>query len=165
MKPDCIIIDRESKKKCSIYPLVSRQDLVFRHSGTISSLPENCLDGYVFLHVDGKPLEPTDAGYPLLLLDASWKRALLLARLPALQRLAKRSIGKFITCYPRVSKQYAMPPMGLASVEAIYAAYLIQGREDVSLLDHYHWKEQFLQSNEQEILYWRNAWKGKKQSS
>jgi pre-rRNA-processing protein TSR3 len=35
----------------------------------------------------------------------------------------------------------------LASIEAIYIAYWILGRDVTGLLDNYHWKDLFLQKN------------------
>jgi pre-rRNA-processing protein TSR3 len=45
---------------------------------------------------------------------------------------------------PRVSKLSQDPSSGLASVEALYCARLLQGRPTHGLLDHYHWKDTFL---------------------
>ncbi len=118
-------------------------------------------DCYLFLHVEGKPLSEKDYERPLLLLDASWRRAIKLAQLPALYSLEKRSLARFSTSYPRTSKLYSMPGAGLASVEALYAARLIQGREDISLLDHYYWKNPFLETNQALISAWQDVWKEK----
>jgi pre-rRNA-processing protein TSR3 len=82
-----------------------------------------------------------------LLLDSSWRRALKLSLHPVLASLEKRSLSGFVTAYPRVSKLYPMPSGGLASVEALYVARLLQGREDPSLLDGYYWKAKFMEMN------------------
>lgn len=159
-KPDIIIWDRESRKKCSIYPLRQRSHLSFIHSDRLLSsnfAPEAVRD-CLFLHVDGPPLTVDDCDRPLLLLDASWKRAERLTMIPALAQLPKRSLHQVITAYPRKSKLYSMPAIGLASVEALYIAYLIQGREDPSLLNYYHWRQQFLHANMEIISLWRQVW-------
>ena len=51
------------------------------------------------------------------------------------------------TAYPRVSKLGTDPDNGLASVEALFAAYRILGRPTVGLLDQYRWGEEFLRVN------------------
>jgi len=51
------------------------------------------------------------------------------------------------TAYPRVSKTYDDPAGGLATVEALYAAYRLLGRPTEGLLDHYRWAEEFLRRN------------------
>ena len=58
-----------------------------------------------------------------------------------------RSLSGYRTAYPRVSKQGTDPDNGLASVEALFIAYLILGRPTVGLLDHYRWAEEFLRLN------------------
>lgn len=162
-KPDLIIWDRESPQKCSIYPLRHRQGLHFVHSDRIVAreIAEDSWSGYLFLHVDGPPLTQDDCNLPLLLLDASWKRAEKLGVQAVLQNLPKRSLHGFTTAYPRVSKLYQMPSIGLASVEALYIAYLIQGREDPALLEHYHWQGEFLHYNQAVIDEWRQIWQSK----
>ncbi len=162
LKPDIVIKDRESKQKCSIEPLRGRPDLLFFHSEQLNTLQPDIMEGYLFLHVEGQPLTEADFGQPLLLLDASWRRAFRLAQLPIFHSLSKRCLPEFLTSYPRVSKLYALPHGGLASVEALYVARLIQGREEPMLLEHYHWREQFLQLNHEKISHWQNLWLEKK---
>ena len=157
-----VFTEHENKKKCSIHPLSSRNDLEFVNCYKIEENQISIPDCYLFLHVEGKPLSEEDFDRPLLLLDASWRRAIKLAELPLLQKMEKRSLCSFSTSYPRVSKLYAMPGAGLSSVEALYAARLIQGREDTTLLDHYYWKNPFLESNQAIILAWQNVWKERK---
>ncbi|MGH7226876.1 MAG: DUF309 domain-containing protein, partial [Gemmataceae bacterium] len=50
--------------------------------------------------------------------------------------------------YPRVSKLGTDPDNGLASIEALFVAYHLLGRPTAGLLDHYHWSEEFLRSND-----------------
>lgn len=156
--PDIVILDRESRRKCSIYPLRQRTDLRFFESHLdAEQAADQFFPHYFLLHVDGQPLTPQDHAVPLVIVDSSWKRATLLNRLPFLEKLPKRSLSGFVTAYPRVSKTYAMPAAGLASVEALYVARLIQGREEPALLDFYHWREQFLAANRQAIDSWRQT--------
>jgi pre-rRNA-processing protein TSR3 len=52
------------------------------------------------------------------------------------------------TAYPRRQLDCPDPERGLASIEALYAAYSILGRSTDGLLDRYHWKEEFLSQKE-----------------
>ena len=58
-----------------------------------------------------------------------------------------RSLVGWRTAYPRASKQGTDPAHGLASVEALFAAYHILGRPTEGLLDNYRWAEEFLRAN------------------
>lgn len=165
LQPDMIITDRESPQKCSIEPLRGRNDLRFFHSDQLEVLSANTFAGCLFLHIDGPPLQPEDEQQPLLLLDASWKRALKLSKLPIFDGLTKRSLTGFNTRYPRVSKTYALPNGGLASVEALYAARLIQGRASDDLLQHYYWREAFLQANQKQLEYWQQVWEERRKKA
>ena len=51
------------------------------------------------------------------------------------------------TAYPRVSKLTEDPAVGLATIEAIYAAYAALGRDTTGLLDQYRWRDDFLRLN------------------
>lgn len=159
---DVIIMDKESRKKCSIYPLSYREDMNFIHSSIVENFDENHFKDFIFLHVDGEPLSEKDKDYPILLVDASWKRAMKIAKYPALQNLRMRSLSGISTSYPRVSKIYPMPHGGLASIEAFYLTRLIQGRASMDLLAHYHWKEKFLEDNKEYIEKWERFWREKK---
>lgn len=100
--------------------------------------------GFLLLAVDAPPLDGADAGHPLLLLDSTWRW------LPQLEECLdgapiRRSIpGDVRTAYPRVSRVYDDPDRGLASVEALYVALRTLGEDDPSILDGYHWKNEFL---------------------
>ena len=48
------------------------------------------------------------------------------------------------TAYPRVSRNFPDPDGGLASVEALYVALRILDDDDPSILDGYHWRDEFL---------------------
>ena len=58
-----------------------------------------------------------------------------------------RALTGWKTAYPRVSKRGTDPATGLATVEALFLALHILGRPTDGLLDHYHWKQQFLEAN------------------
>lgn len=132
---------KERKSKCSLQPLVGRKDIRF-----LEARPGFTFDatGYVLLSVDAPVLSEQDAGLPLLLLDSTWR---LLPKLEAAltgSPVARSLPACLKTAYPRVSKISADPARGLASVEAFYAARLLQGRPVQGLLDQYHWREEFL---------------------
>ncbi|HVJ86682.1 MAG TPA: hypothetical protein VM452_13615, partial [Caulifigura sp.] len=58
-----------------------------------------------------------------------------------------RSLGPWETAYPRTSKLFEDPAAGLATIEALVAAYVQMGRGIEGLLDGYQWREEFLKRN------------------
>lgn len=144
--------EKESKKKCTIYPLKYREDLRFVSASTINDYDYS---GYVLLHVDGEPLSVADKDNPLLLVDASWRWADKIFTNNKINSLPRRSISGFVTAYPRKSNFYEDPDNGLASVEALYISSLMRGKEDLSLLNHYYWKQDFLDKNVEIIRTYR----------
>jgi len=133
---------RENPRKCSVLPLRGRADVLLWTYPVRGSPP---LDGYVRLSAEGPPLSPADAAKGLLLLDGSWRWAAAMAR--AFCDVPARSLHGWRTAYPRVSKRGTDPANGLASIEALFAAYHLLGRPTTGLLDHYYWAEAFLQAN------------------
>lgn len=141
MKPISIIRHpKEKRSKCSLTPLEERADIEFYRAreGWVFDAT-----GYTVLGLDAPVLSPVDAGRPLLLLDSTWR---LLPQLEACLygEAVRRSLPEVETAYPRVSKIAKDPLGGLASVEALYLAQFLLGDRDDSLLDGYHWREQFL---------------------
>lgn len=132
---------KERISKCSLRHLHERPEFTFlraREGFTFDAT------GFTLLAVDAPVLSPADAGRPLLVLDSTWR---YLPRLLACVRGAPvhRSIPHDVaTAYPRTSRLFADPARGLASVEAVYVAKRLLGDEDPSLLEGYHWREQFL---------------------
>jgi pre-rRNA-processing protein TSR3 len=133
---------KENPRKCSVLPLRGRPDLVFHTHPVRRPLP---LEGYVRLAAEGPELSAADAGCGLLVLDGSWRWAGAMTR--DYQDVPPRSLRGFRTAYPRVSKRGTDPDHGLATVEALFLAYHILGRPTAGLLDHYHWKAEFLRLN------------------
>ncbi|GHC05120.1 hypothetical protein [Cerasicoccus arenae] len=132
---------KERLSKCSLEPLRGRPDLVF-----LRARPDFRFDatGYLLLALDAPELSPADAGYPLLLLDSTWR---LLPQL--MEKIDGEPILRTLpmhvrTAYPRVSKIAEDPSRGLASVEALYLAKRLLGEDDPSLLEHYYWRQDFL---------------------
>lgn len=137
---------RENLKKCSLRGLEKRADCRFFTYPT-SILPDT--GGYLLLAMDAPPLQPSDSDKGLFLLDATWRYAeRMLKFVESKVVIEKRSIPQgFRTAYPRRQDDCPNPEEGLASIEALYVAYLVMGRNPEGLLDAYHWKEQFLEKN------------------
>ena len=134
---------RERVSKCTLQPLINRPGMTF-----LKSQPNFSFDatGFILLSVNAPELTHKDSVHPLLILDSTWK---LLAQLRAtLQGTPiERSIPSYVkTAYPRSSKIFQDPYNGLASIEALYLALKILGREDISILSGYHWKKTFLKN-------------------
>lgn len=132
----------ENPRKCSVYPLRGRSDLVFLNY-PVARRP--ALDGYVRLAADGPELSATDTNTGLLLLDGSWRWAAAMTR--DFADVPPRSLHGWRTAYPRTSKLGTDPDNGLASVEALVIAYHLLGRPLEGLLDHYRWAASFLSLN------------------
>jgi pre-rRNA-processing protein TSR3 len=138
---------RENLKKCSLRGLETRGDCIFFTYPT-STLPD--LSPYLLLAIDAPPLTRADSAKGLFLLDATWRYAAnMLDFVEKSGPVEKRSIPAFRTAYPRRQDDCPNPEIGLASIEALYVAYKILGRDPAGLLDHYYWKDQFLEKNEE----------------
>ena len=141
--PTIIVVHpRERRSKCSVEPLRGRDGFVFWQFPSRGPEP---LDGYVRLGLDGPLLGPDDAHRGLLVLDGTWR---LTARMEAdYEDLPVRRLPDLQTAYPRTSKIFKDPPSGLATIEAVWAAYQLLGRSTDGLLDSYRWSEIFASTN------------------
>lgn len=140
--PTIIIVHpKERRKKCTVEPLRGRDGFLFCQFPRVPEIPP----GYVRLGLGGPLLSADDAAAGLVVLDGTWKLAAEME--PAVMHLPVRGLPAWHTAYPRTSKLYEDPLSGLATIEAIYAAYYILGRSTEGLLDQYHWAEEFLQLN------------------
>jgi pre-rRNA-processing protein TSR3 len=137
---------RENLKKCSLRGLESRDDLLF-FSYPRATLPP--LQSYLILTLDAPPLTASDHAEGLVLIDATWRLAQKMQTgLNLLTHPLRRSLPSgFQTAYPRRQTDCPHPFDGLASVEALYIAHRLMGKKTEGLLDHYHWKENFLEKN------------------
>jgi pre-rRNA-processing protein TSR3 len=133
---------RENPRKCSVIPLKGRPDIQFL---SYPVKQPHALENYLRLAIDGPPLSKADADLGILLLDGSWRWATPMNR--DFAHVPPRSLAGIQTAYPRRSKLGSDPEQGLASVEALYAAYRILGRDTTGLLDHYLWADDFLRLN------------------
>lgn len=137
---------KENVKKCSLRGMEGRDDFIFY---TYPRDAVQGIEGYILLDMEAEPLTREDRDRGLFILDGTWRYAETMAKnTPGLETLVKRSIPKhFVTAYPRRQEDCLDPSRGLASIEAIYIAYHLMGRDTSGLLDHYHWKELFLEKN------------------
>jgi len=141
--PTIIVVHpREKRSKCTVEPLRGREDYIF---WTFPDRGNESLDGYFQLGLGGELLTAADAASGLLVLDGTWKLAGKME--PFFQDLPVRSLPEWQTAYPRVSKLYQDPVAGLATIEAVFAAQTILGRDTSDLLDSYYWADQFLELN------------------
>ncbi len=96
---------------------------------------------------DAPVISRADAECGLFILDATWRYAEVMAKQiqSDLRPCIRRSLPENIrTAYPRRQYDCLNPERGLASIEAIYVAYHLMGRDTSGLLDLYHWKSEFL---------------------
>lgn len=137
---------RENLKKCSLRGLESRSDLSF-YTYPRDTIPS--LEGFLVLSFEGQPLSREDSGSRIVIVDGTWKLAQAIYKnTPQLHLLEKRSLpAQYVTAYPRRQEDCEDPERGLASVEALFIARLLQGKCTDGLLDNYHWKEKFLSLN------------------
>lgn len=139
-----VVHPRENRRKCSVEPLRGRSDLHFANFRTQRPpFPEG--EPYVRLGIGGPLLSAEDADKGLLILDGTWRLAEKME--PAYSQLPIRSLGPWQTAYPRISKVFDDPQCGLATVEALFAAYVSLEYDPSGLLDHYYWRQQFLELN------------------
>jgi len=110
------------------------------------------LSGFVRLAMDGPELSDADAEAGLLVLDGTWKLVDRLA--PKVNEVPTRRLPPIQSAYPRSSKVSTDPDGGLATIEAVYAALWILGRDVAGLLDRYHWADEFLRIN---AALWRRT--------
>lgn len=136
---------KENLKKCSLRGLEARPDFRF------FTYPREALsdvENYIVLSIDAPPLESKDRNHGLLVVDGTWRYAQIMMKVVnTIPSLIYRSIpGDYQTSYPRRQDDCPDPGRGLASIEAIYIAYEILGRDTSGLLDNYYWRECFTQS-------------------
>ncbi|MBB03846.1 MAG: ribosome biogenesis domain-containing protein [Rubinisphaera brasiliensis] len=141
--PTIIVVHyKENRKKCTVEPLRQQPGFEFWNYPLKRSAD---VPGYVRLGLDGPPLSPADQESGLLVLDGTWRWAEKMEE--DFAHVPVRSLPPFETAYPRVSKVFDDPSQGLATIEAIYAAYHALGYPVDGLLDQYYWKDKFLELN------------------
>jgi len=133
---------KENLKKCSLRGLEVRDDLIFFPYPLKRELPS--LDNYIHLALDAPPLTPEDGQNGLVLLDSTWKYEKQMRKSLPTGMKARSIPNLYKTAYPRKQTDCDDPEHGLATVEALFLAYHLMGRDTSGLLDHYYWKDQFL---------------------
>ena len=141
-----IVHPAENPKKCTIQHLRGYPGVVFQRFSQEKTFH---FPNAFILGVDGPALSRRDNAMDMVVLDGTWRYAAQM--IGAFSTLPVRSIQGWRTAYPRVSKIYQDPDDGLATIEAIYAAFMIMGKDPQGLLDHYYWKDAFLKLNERQI--------------
>jgi pre-rRNA-processing protein TSR3 len=141
--PTIIVVHpKEKRSKCTVEPLRGQEGFRF---WKYPSRGDESLAGYVRVGLGGPLLTPAHRDIGLLFLDATWNLA---GRMSAdFAELPVYSLEPWETAYPRTSKLFEDPSGGLATIEAIYAAYVQIGRNPAGLLDHYRWRDDFLSRN------------------
>lgn len=136
---------KERISKCSLRFLHDRPEFTF-----LRARPGLRFDatGFLLLAVDAPPLDVSDRGHPLLLLDSTWRYLPQVAACVVGEPIRRSIPGDVRTAYPRVSRNFEDPTGGLASIEALYLAKRLLGDDDPTLLDGYHWREEFLRQFE-----------------
>lgn len=144
MSPPTIIVvhPKERRSKCSVQPLRGREGFVFWNYPRRGA---ESVEGYVRLGLGGLLLSPADVKRGLLVLDGTWRYAAAMERDYA--DIPVRSLGSWQTAYPRMSKIFEDPTAGLATIEAVVAAYVQMGLPIEGLLDQYQWWAEFLEEN------------------
>ena len=132
---------KERKSKCSLAPLHNHHRVTFHNAHKNFRFDAT---GYILLTLNAPQLTSQDSGYPIIILDSTWH---LIPHLEACiegEPILRSLPNNIKTAYPRISKIFKDPDEGLASIEALYVAMKIVGEDNQSLLNEYHWKEQFL---------------------
>lgn len=135
---------KENLKKCSLRGLEDRKDFLFF---TYPKHPPPSLSNYILLTIDAPVLSKEDASYGLFLIDGTWKYAGVMESSLTEKPIRRSLPPSLVTAYPRKQTFCTDPEKGLASIEALYAAYKITGRSTEGLFDRYYWKEAFMQKN------------------
>lgn len=133
---------KENLKKCSLRGLEERADMLFYTYPLTRNLPD--LSNYVVLALGAPPLTKEDADKGIFLIDGTWRYAEKMMKVVTAPFHLRSLPATAKTAYPRRQEDCSDPSRGLASCEALYLSYCILGRNPEGLLDHYHWKNEFL---------------------
>ncbi len=145
--PTIIVVHpKEKRSKCTVEPLRGRENFMFWKYPRVG---DESLDGYVRLGLGGPELSADDADSGLLVLDGTWRLAGKMEE--DFANVPVRTLPVWETAYPRTSKLFDDPLAGLATIEAIVAAYSILGRDVTGLLGEYHWRAEFLARNAERL--------------
>ena len=137
---------KENFKKCSLKGLENRDDFIF-YKYPRERLPD--LSNYILLTLEAPELTINDKVFGICVIDATWRyEKKMYSWLTSQISIQKRSLPSYYkTAYPRYQTDCCDPERGLASIEAIFLAYLIMEKPIENLLDNYYWKEKFYKIN------------------
>jgi len=136
---------KENLKKCSLRGLETRADIRFYTYPWKEPQPD--LSSYIVLSLDAPVLCKEDADKGLFLIDGTWSYATKMFRSLKPPFILRSLPANIRTAYPRKQEDCEDPTRGLASIEALFAAYRILERDTSGLLDDYYWREDFLRKN------------------
>ena len=136
---------KEKKKKCSLTCLENKEDFIFyQYPQKLPLIYED----YILLDLQGPILTKRDCNNGLFIIDGTWNYAKKMQNSLNQKIFHKRSLPTEIrTAYPRKQTGCHDPTRGLASIEALFTAYFILEKNIKGLLDHYYWKDLFLEKN------------------
>ena len=133
---------KENRKKCTLTAFENHPNFSFLSYPLKPIMIQNA----ILLSLEGKELSRADQNKSLVILDGLWRYISKMEK--AIYSIEKRTLPQgFQTAYPRRQNDCIDPLRGLASIEALYIAYTILGKDKQGLLDHYHFKEAFLKLN------------------
>lgn len=146
---------KENLKKCSLRGIEHLPNFKF-FTYPRDSLPE--FSNYIILKLGAPVLTEADKDRGLFILDGTWRYAeKMLKQVEGKISFEFRSLPDEIkTAYPRRQEDCVDPEKGLSSIEAIFIAYTILGRETEGLLDHYYWKNNFIEKNKLFLDFYRS---------
>jgi pre-rRNA-processing protein TSR3 len=136
---------RENLKKCSLRGLEGREDLIFLTYPLKEPLPN--LSCYVVLTMEAPILSQKEAFQGIFLMDGTWRLAEKMYKTLPLNTPFRSLPPHFKTAYPRRQPDCPDPDHGLASIEALFIAYHLLGRNTEGFLNNYHWATQFISTN------------------
>lgn len=141
---------KENLKKCSLHGLEKRADFLFLN---YPPLPSHDFSTYIILKIGAPILTCDDARKGILLIDSTWRYSqIILDQIQKIPNLQYRGLpSNFRTAYPRCQTGCLLPDEGLSSIEALFVAYKILGRNGDFLLEDYYWRELFLQKNKESL--------------
>ncbi len=146
---------KERLSKCSLQGLEHHSEYrFFTYPDQTDQLAQILLNSPqpICLTPEGSFLRQSDSAFPLVLLDGTWRLSKRL--FAALDHHLKghwqpRSLPEqLITAYPRRQLDCPLPGRGLASIEALAAAFHVLRKKESQLLDDYRWRDEFLVRNE-----------------
>lgn len=142
----CSLRGLENKKELNFftYPLRACDEEALAHSGGIVL----SLDAPILCEMEDAKNALLREERPLILLDGTWRLAQRMSRMNCLKGLLCASLdSRWQTAYPRRQEDCPDRMRGLASVEALFAAFATLGVKPMDYLDNYYWKEDFLTIN------------------